>query len=107
VNQPPFPMVADNAGMYWRNFQARFPDKLLMITEFSNNSAGVDRVDKGRQYARYFQLLRNEPSLGAAFAFALNWPGQDVNREGWVFEGQTTAIPDALGALVGEPGFLA
>lgn len=107
VDQPPFPMVADNAGMYWRGFQARFPDKLLMITEFSNNSASVNLADKGRQYARYFQLLRGEPSLGAAFAFALNWPGQDVNREGWVFEGQTTMIPAALGALVGEPGFLA
>jgi len=107
VDQQPYPMVADNAGMYWRGFRTRYPDKLLMITEFSNNTAGVDPGEKGRQYARYFQLLRNEPGLGAAFAFALNWPGQDTNHEGWLFEGQTTLIPSTLGALVGEPGFLA
>ncbi len=107
VDQPPYPMVADNAGMYWRGFRTRYPGKLLMITEFSNNSAGVDSGEKGRQYARYFQTLRNEPGLGAAFAFALNWPGQDANHEGWLFEGQTTLIPSTLGALVGEPGFLA
>ena len=107
LDQPPYPMIADNAGMYWRGFRSRFPSKLLMITEFSNNSAGVDPAEKGRQYARYFQLLRNEPNMGAAFAFALNWPGQDGNHEGWIYEGQVTTIPSVLGARVGEPGFLA
>jgi hypothetical protein len=45
--------------------------------------------------------------MGAAFAFALNWPGQDGNHEGWIYEGQVTTIPSMLGARVGEPGFLA
>jgi hypothetical protein len=63
-------------------------------------------VEKGRQYARYFQVLRSEPNLGAAFAFALSWPGQDVNHEGWVLNGRATAIPGTLSALVGQPGFL-
>lgn len=100
-------MTGVNAGMYWRGFRDRFPHKLLMITEFSNNSASIDPVEKGRQYARYYQLLRNEPNLGAAFAFALSWPGQDVNCEGWEVEGKETALPGTLGSLIGQPEFLA
>ncbi len=103
----PFPMTGVNAGMYWRIFRDRFPDKLLLITEFSNNSANVDPAEKGRQYARYYQLLRHQPNLGAAFAFALSWPGQDVNREGWEIDGKVTAIPGTLGSLIGQTGFLA
>jgi hypothetical protein len=84
VNQPPYPMNGDNAGYYWRaKFKPRFPDKMLMITEYSNNSAGVSPNDKGTQYADYIKLLRAEPNIGAAFGFALNWPGQDNNKEGW------------------------
>jgi len=62
----------------------------------------VDPAEKGRQYARYFQLLRDEPNLGAAFAFALSWPGQDANREGWVLNRQVTAIPTTLGPLIAQ-----
>jgi hypothetical protein len=93
-------MLGENDGMFWKQFRTRYPDKLLMITEFSNNSAGVTSADKGQQYARYFELLRNEPNLGAAFAFALSWPGQDANHEGWVLNNQMTAIPMTLGPLI-------
>ena len=100
-------MLSAQDGMYWRLFRARYPQKLLMITEFSNNARDVSYEDKGQQYARYFRLLRHEPNLGAAFAFALNWPNQDVNREGWICQGQTTAIANTLGALVGQAEYLA
>ncbi len=95
-------MQSESDGMFWKRFRTRFPDKLLMITEFSNNNAGVEPAEKGRQYARYFQLLRDEPNLGAAFAFALSWPGQDANREGWVLNRQVTAIPTTLGPLIAQ-----
>jgi hypothetical protein len=95
-------MQSESDGMFWKQFRTRFPDKLLMITEFSNNNASVNPAEKGRQYARYFQLLRDEPNLGAAFAFALSWPGQDVNREGWVYNGQATGIPTTLGPLIAQ-----
>ena len=100
-------MQNDDGGMYWRGFRQRYPDKLLMITEFSNNNREMPHVNKGQQYARYYQLLRNEPNLGAAFAFALSWPGQDNNREGWISDNETTPISGTLSALLAQPGFLA
>ena len=93
--------------MYWRaKFKSRFPNKSLMITEFSNNSAAVSATDKASQYASDIKMLRTEPNVGAAFAFALNWPGQDHNREGWEFNGSETAIPGTFAALITQPGFL-
>jgi hypothetical protein len=103
INQPPFPMNGDNAGFYWHaKFKPRFPNKLLMITEFSNNSAGVSPTEKGAQYADYIKLLRSEPNLGAAFGFALNWPGQDNNHESW----EGSAIPDMFVARANAIGVL-
>jgi hypothetical protein len=102
-NQPPYPMNGDNAGFYWRaKFKPRFPNKMLMITEFSNNSAAVSPEDKGKQYAQYYQMLRNEPNIGAAFSAFLGWPGQDHNHESWV----GSAIPATVGGLIGQPSYL-
>jgi hypothetical protein len=104
-DQPPFPMNGDNSGMKWRTFRTLFPDKLLMITEFSNNrtqfnNAPTTDADKGRQYVQYYRLLRQEQNLGAAFSFALNWPGQDINREGWVFNNSETQIAGIVGTAL-------
>jgi Bacterial SH3 domain len=104
--QTPAAMQADSDGMYWRRFRTQFPTKMLMITEFSNNTANVSADQKGQQYAQYYQLLRHENNLGAAFSFALNWPGQDKNREGWVFNNGETAIGSTVGAKISQPGFL-
>ncbi len=103
-NQPPFPMNGDNAGFYWRaKFKPRFPNKMLMITEFSNNSPAVSASDKGSHYADYIKLLRTEPNIGAAFGFALSWPGQDRNKEGW----EGSGIPGTFLARANSVGALA
>lgn len=99
-HQPPWPIDGLNAGAFWRTYRERFPDKLLMITEFSNNSKDISDVVKGQQYAQYYRTLRAEPNMGAAFAFALNWPGQDNNREGWEFKAGITAIPAAVAQAI-------
>ena len=100
ANQPPWPIDGLNAGAFWRTYRDRFPDKLLMITEFSNNSKDVSDSDKGNQYVQYYRMLRAEPNVGAAFAFALNWPGQDKNREGWVFNNGETQIVGTVGTVL-------
>jgi len=101
-----YPMTATSAGMHWQLYRNRYPDKLIMITEFSNNSPDVDPAEKARQYGRYFQLLRQEPGLGAAFAFALTWPGQDMRSEAWESGGIETPIAKTLGALLDDPTYL-
>ncbi|MBP7686881.1 MAG: C39 family peptidase [Thermoflexales bacterium] len=103
--QPPYPMNADNSGLKWRVFRTLFPDKLIMVTEFSNNRTQFNGVpttdaDKGKQYVDYYKLVRKEPNLGAAFSFALTWPGQDINREGWVFKNGETQIAGIVGAAL-------
>ena len=98
-------MNAENSGLKWRTFRTLLPDKLIMVTEFSNNRTQFNNVpttdaDKGNQYVQYYKLLRQEANLGAAFSFALTWPGQDVNREGWVFKNGETQIAGTVGAAL-------
>ena len=53
-------------------------------------------------------MLRNQKSIGAAFAYAIYW-ATDPNREGWVFTNEQgrfrlSEIPDAMGkALQASP----
>ena len=94
----------DSGGMYWQRYKARFPGKLLFITEFSNNGGAIPYAEKGRQYAKYISLLRREKSIGAAFGYAIFW-ASDPNREGWVFVNEAgkwrvTEIPGAMGAAL-------
>lgn len=62
-------MRAPAGGLGHLEYRRRYPDKLLFITEFSNPSPNVDAAAKGDQYAAYYQQLRAEAGLGAAFAF--------------------------------------
>lgn len=96
--EQPYPMDGPRDGALWRAFRNRFHGKVIMLTEFSNNSAAVPASVKGQQYVDYFRLLRDEPNIGAAFAFALNWPDQDEHREGWVYGRGETAIAAIVGA---------
>lgn len=100
-----FGMLADTDGMLWTKFRARWPQKLLFITECSNNSPAVSYAAKGEQYGRYFSLLRREPNLAGAVAFALYWPDQDVNREGWRTDQGVNEIAAKVGEVIGRPGF--
>jgi hypothetical protein len=58
-------------GRRYLHYRDRFPQKLLMITEFSNPAPTVALEEKGRQYRAYFRMLRNEPGVAAAFAYPL------------------------------------
>jgi Peptidase family M23 len=67
-------MFALDGGLGYKHYRDEWPEKLLLITEFSNTSADVESQSKGHQYARYYQLLRDQPGIGAAFAFAVSAP---------------------------------
>lgn len=61
-------MMALDGGLGYKLLRDEWPSTPLMITEFSNTSPDVPAEEKGRQYARYFQLLHDQPGIVAAFA---------------------------------------
>ncbi len=65
-------VFSEVGGGNFRAYQSVWPDKLLLITEFSNLSRRVTPFEKGQQYARYFAYLREETSVGAAFGFVIS-----------------------------------
>jgi hypothetical protein len=91
----PYPIDGPRDGALWRAFRTMFPNQMIMLAEFSNTSAAVPAQMKGKQYANYYNTLRHEPNIGAAFAFALSWPDQDEHREGWT----STPIANIVGAM--------
>jgi hypothetical protein len=94
-------MLSKQHGQGYKAYRERWPDKLLFITEFSNNSPHVDMATKGRQYVKYYQSLRDQPGVGAAFSFVLS-ASADFPYEVWRYEdGRPTPIP----ALVGGRSF--
>ena len=56
----------------YEEYRARFPSKLLMITEFSNPTADDGEMEKAQQYLDFYRGLRNKPGIGAAFAFTIS-----------------------------------
>lgn len=66
-----FGMQSIDGGRWFEFYRNRFPDKLLMITEFYNPSPGVPYKTKAEQALAYFRSLRNEPGIGAAFSFTI------------------------------------
>lgn len=94
-------------GLGYLEYRRRFPEKLLFVTEFSNQSAAVDWAVKGQQYVRYYQHLRSLPGVGAAFAFVVS-ASTSFGTEVWRWEnGALTPIPAVVGgradAIGGPP----
>ncbi len=84
-------------GLGYLEYRRRYPNKLLFITEFSNPAQGVDKRIKAQQYARYYQMVRNVPGLGAALAFVLS-ASSGFLHEVWRDEdGSLSEIPGVLG----------
>lgn len=78
-------LLSEAGGGNYRTYQSEWPEKLLLITEFSNPSGEVAALEKGRQYARYFAHLREDTSVGAAFGFAIS-AAQHYTDEVWRLE---------------------
>src|SRR6185369_8322485 len=48
-------MNSPAGGLGFVEYRRRFPDKLLLLTEFSNPNPDTDKQTKGQQYQRYYQ----------------------------------------------------
>lgn len=79
-------MRSPNGGMGWKEYRRRYPEKLLFVTEFSNPTEHTPHKVKGQQYAAYYQALRAEGGLGAAFAFVSS-ASSGFPHEAWRTEG--------------------
>jgi hypothetical protein len=65
-------MLSENGGLNYRSYRQQWPDKLLLITEFSNTSPTVDTSFKAAQYLKYYRHLSRVSGVGAAFAFVVS-----------------------------------
>jgi murein DD-endopeptidase MepM/ murein hydrolase activator NlpD len=63
-------VLSEEGGLGYRLCRSLCPDKLVLITEFSNTAVNGDGVAKGNQYMTYYAHLRSQPGVGAAFANA-------------------------------------
>ena len=68
----PFGMNALDGGRAYEAYRNRFPGKMFFITEFYNPVAGVAAELKAQQYLAFFNQLRHEPGIGAAFALTIS-----------------------------------
>jgi len=94
-------MGAERGGFNFQEYRRRYPGKLLFVTEFSNVAPGIDKTTKGQQYAKYYQMVRNIPGLGGAFAYILS-ATQGFETEVWRDEtGMVTAIPGQVRVRTG------
>ena len=91
-------MFARDKGMIWQHYLDEWPDKLLLITEFSNPASNISPQVKGNQYVQYYNYLRRQAGVGAAFAFAVS-AAQHYEAEAWRSEaGRPTSIVTAISA---------
>lgn len=61
----------ERGGMGFKEYRARYPKKLMMITEFSNPAADVGAKEKAMQYLDFYREMRSQAGIGAAFALTI------------------------------------
>ena len=65
-------MEALTEGRLYQEYQLRYPDKLLIITEFGNPSVSMSSEQKAGQYLEFYRRLRGQPGIAGAFCFAIS-----------------------------------
>ncbi|MFN2145137.1 MAG: peptidoglycan DD-metalloendopeptidase family protein [Anaerolineales bacterium] len=90
-------MNALDFGRSYQRLRARYPDKLIFITEFGNLNAYTNANVKGSEYRSYLTDLRQLPGIGAAFAQVVS-AAQGYNALVWRNEaGQVNRISVEVG----------
>lgn len=60
-------MRSMKGGLAVHHYQAHYPGRPLMVTEFQNGSVAVADAARADQYLSYFRMLRDQPGVIAAF----------------------------------------
>ena len=91
-------MNARGLGRNYEVIRERYPDKLLFITEFGNHNLYTNPNVKGREYVKYYQILRHQPGIGAAFSQVVS-AARGFQALIWRNEaGEPTRIVEEVGA---------
>ncbi|MBN1284282.1 MAG: M23 family metallopeptidase [Anaerolineae bacterium] len=78
-------------------YRRRWPDKLLIVTEFSNPYNDISKAIKGQQYAVYYNRLDDIPGIAAAYSFVSSALDAKFHAEAWREEdGTLSAIVPAV-----------
>ncbi len=86
-------------GKLYEDYKSRYPNKLLLITEFGNMDPYVSRDKKAAEYLGYYDQLRELNNIGAAFSSALSSGKSSFAPIVWRLEdGNLTEIPSIIGA---------
>jgi hypothetical protein len=88
-------MTSPDHGRFYERFLAL--GRLLIITEFSNNSAAVSYSEKGAQYREYYASLPARVLGAMAFVSSASNPDFNARRECWVTNGVITPIATEVG----------
>lgn len=90
-------MKSIEGGAFYKYYRERYPDKLLFITEFGNVNQLTKPHVKGQEYVQYYQSLRDQPGIGAAFAEVIS-ASTGFNSLTWRAEdGSINKIPYLVG----------
>jgi hypothetical protein len=91
-------MTDPNIGFQYLRYRARYPGKLLYITEFG--APLTSKTDQAQQYAQYYAMLRHEPGVGAAFSYIVSTSNSEqAPKWSWRAEdGKDLGIAPVIGA---------
>jgi hypothetical protein len=92
----------EQLGFGFLDYRARFPEKLLFITEFGNPQQPKNVI--AEQYARYYGLLRSVNGLGAAFAYVISSP-DPVESARWAWRDEA-GNDVGIAAVVGQRHYI-
>jgi len=94
-----------NGGLrFLKEYHEKFPDKPIVISEFSNNGTLEDAATKGKQYAVFYALCQQYSWIEAAYAFILSSPNSEFAHETWRTEnGTLKPIASAVAARATLP----
>lgn len=92
-------MGDDSRGRAYTLYRDEWPDRLLLITEFSNPSPDATTKTKAAQYAQYLREVGSRGDIGAAFGFvvsaASNYPFEHWRSE----DGEMSPVVGAVGTV--------
>ncbi|MFQ5943496.1 MAG: M23 family metallopeptidase [Anaerolineales bacterium] len=90
-----------SGGQLYEEYRLRYPDKLMIITEFGNPAASLSSEEKANQYLEFYRRLREKPGIGAAFAFTIS------SREGHASLAwrSSSADPGPIARILGSRAF--